>query len=131
MGKGRQIAALICDFWENGGRRVIWVSVSNDLRLDAKRDLLDVKANHIDIFPKVCSYSFGPQVSNNLILVQPQTLQKRRGQSSPCPIKVPFGSGLALVPRLLLSASRHYRSSFYACYCCCVPTVCRCSANDC
>lgn len=52
VGKGRQIAALIRDFWENGGRRCLWVSVSNDLRIDAKRDLDDVKAGHIEIFPK-------------------------------------------------------------------------------
>ena len=52
MGKGRQIAALIKDYWAQGGRRILWISVSNDLRFDAKRDLQDVRAQ-IDIFPKV------------------------------------------------------------------------------
>lgn len=52
VGKGRQIAALIKDYWAQGGRRILWISVSNDLRFDAKRDLQDVRAR-IDIFPKV------------------------------------------------------------------------------
>lgn len=52
VGKGRQIAALIKDYWAQGGRRILWISVSNDLRFDAKRDLQDVRAQ-IDIFPKV------------------------------------------------------------------------------
>ena len=52
VGKGRQIAALIKDYWAQGGRRILWISVSNDLRFDAKRDLQDVRTQ-IDIFPKV------------------------------------------------------------------------------
>lgn len=52
VGKGRQIAALIRDFWSGGGRRILWISVSNDLRLDAQRDLNDVHAR-MSLYPKV------------------------------------------------------------------------------
>ena len=53
VGKGRQIAALIKQHWADGGRRALWVSVSADLRVDAARDLADVKADHIPICPRV------------------------------------------------------------------------------
>ncbi|KAL4451948.1 hypothetical protein ABPG75_007610 [Micractinium tetrahymenae] len=52
VGKGRQIAALIKQHFNDGGRRALWVSVSSDLRIDAARDLKDVRASHIDICPK-------------------------------------------------------------------------------
>lgn len=44
VGKGRQIAALIKQHWEEGGTRALWISVSQDLRVDARRDLQDMKA---------------------------------------------------------------------------------------
>ena len=36
-----------------GGKRVLWVSTSNDLRYDAVRDLADLNAAHIPVHPKV------------------------------------------------------------------------------
>jgi hypothetical protein len=51
VGKGRQIAALIKDFHARGGKRVLWVSVSTDLRQDAARDLKDVGASEINVYP--------------------------------------------------------------------------------
>ena len=51
VGKGRQIAALIKDFHARGGKRVLWVSVSTDLRQDAARDLKDVDASDIKVYP--------------------------------------------------------------------------------
>ncbi len=53
MGKGRQIGGLAKQHWADGGRRILWVSVSADLRHDAARDLADVKASHIPICPRV------------------------------------------------------------------------------
>ena len=53
MGKGRQIAAVIKEFWATGGRRVLWVSTSNDLRYDARRDLEDLGAANIPLNPPV------------------------------------------------------------------------------
>lgn len=51
--QGRQIAALVKDQWKLGHRRALWVSVSGDLRFDAQRDLDDVDAHNIKIFPQV------------------------------------------------------------------------------
>lgn len=42
VGKGRQIAAVITEQWRRGVRRILWMSVSNDLRHDARRDLNDI-----------------------------------------------------------------------------------------
>jgi hypothetical protein len=53
VGKGRQIAGLIKQHWNDGGRRALWVSVSADLRHDAARDLSDVKAGDVPICPRV------------------------------------------------------------------------------
>lgn len=53
MGKGRQIGALIRQHWSEGGRHVLWVSVSNDLRRDAERDLKDVGARSVMTYPRV------------------------------------------------------------------------------
>ncbi len=53
MGKGRQIAAMIKEEHARGGTRVLWLSVSNDLRFDAERDLADVGAGNITVFPQV------------------------------------------------------------------------------
>ncbi|EFN55772.1 hypothetical protein CHLNCDRAFT_51983 [Chlorella variabilis] len=52
VGKGRQIGGLIKQHWADGGRRVLWVSVSADLRHDAARDLRDVRASRIPICPR-------------------------------------------------------------------------------
>ena len=56
VGKGRQIAAMIKEEHRRGGTRVLWLSVSNDLRFDAERDLADVGAADIPVFPKVCCW---------------------------------------------------------------------------
>jgi len=53
VGKGRQIAAMIKEEHARGGTRVLWLSVSNDLRFDAERDLADVGAGNITVFPQV------------------------------------------------------------------------------
>ena len=54
VGKGRQIAALIKEHFRSKlGNRALWVSVSNDLKYDAIRDLDDVDARNIAVYPKV------------------------------------------------------------------------------
>ncbi|DBA83686.1 TPA: hypothetical protein ACH3X1_016793 [Trebouxia sp. C0004] len=52
VGKGRQIAAMIKEEHARGGSRTLWLSVSNDLRFDAERDLADVGADNISVFPQ-------------------------------------------------------------------------------
>ena len=49
MGKGRQLAAMILDATRRGRARHVWVSVSSDLVLDAKRDLRDVGGAHLPV----------------------------------------------------------------------------------
>jgi len=44
VGKGRQIAGLVYEHRRKGGRRVLWVSTSADLKFDAERDLNDMNA---------------------------------------------------------------------------------------
>ena len=53
VGKGRQIAGLIYEHYRSSGRRVLWVSVSSDLKFDAERDLNDLDISpEISVFPK-------------------------------------------------------------------------------
>ncbi|KAJ8600522.1 hypothetical protein CTAYLR_009211 [Chrysophaeum taylorii] len=49
MGKGRVLAGLVVENWHKGRRRHVWVSASNDLAEDAKRDLRDIGADYIDV----------------------------------------------------------------------------------
>ena len=53
VGKGRQIAGLILEHSLTGGKRCLWISTSNDLRYDAVRDLSDVGARQIHVWPEV------------------------------------------------------------------------------
>lgn len=47
IGKGRQIGGIIYENWLRGRKKHIWLSVSTDLYLDAKRDLNDIGAGQI------------------------------------------------------------------------------------
>lgn len=49
VGKGRTIAGIIYENFLKGRKRAIWVSVSNDLRYDAQRDLRDIGASKIQV----------------------------------------------------------------------------------
>ncbi|KAK9727917.1 C-terminal domain on Strawberry notch [Popillia japonica] len=51
VGKGRTIAGIIFENYMKGRKRAIWVSVSNDLKYDAERDLKDIGAGKIDVHP--------------------------------------------------------------------------------
>ncbi|XP_030749035.1 protein strawberry notch isoform X2 [Sitophilus oryzae] len=51
VGKGRTIAGVIFENYLKGRKRAIWVSVSNDLKYDAERDLRDIGAGKIDVHP--------------------------------------------------------------------------------
>ncbi|XP_034947420.1 protein strawberry notch isoform X2 [Chelonus insularis] len=49
VGKGRTIAGIIFENYLKGRKRAIWVSVSNDLKYDAERDLKDIGAGKIEV----------------------------------------------------------------------------------
>ncbi|CAF0734648.1 unnamed protein product [Adineta steineri] len=51
VGKGRTIAGLIYENYLLGRRKSLWLSVSNDLKYDAQRDLCDIGAKFIDVHP--------------------------------------------------------------------------------
>lgn len=47
-----------------GGKRVLWVSTSNDLRYDAVRDLADMAAEDIQVYPPVSQKDVGLAVGS-------------------------------------------------------------------
>lgn len=51
VGKGRQIAGCAYEHWRTGGRRILWVSVNSDLRIDAQRDLADLGLESLPVYP--------------------------------------------------------------------------------
>ncbi|XP_071551704.1 protein strawberry notch homolog 1 isoform X1 [Panulirus ornatus] len=50
VGKGRTIAGIIYENYIKGRKKSIWVSVSNDLKYDAERDLKDIGSGHISVY---------------------------------------------------------------------------------
>merc|ERR1719189_1704807 len=68
VGKGRTIAGLIYENYLKGRKRAIWVSVSNDLKFDAERDLGDIGAEKIDVFSlrKMKYAKINSAVNNNV-----------------------------------------------------------------
>ena len=50
-GKGRQVAAVILDHWLRGRRRALWLSASDKLLEDARRDWAAVGGSEADIIP--------------------------------------------------------------------------------
>ncbi|KAI8782569.1 protein strawberry notch 1 [Biomphalaria glabrata] len=51
VGKGRTIAGIIFENYLKRRKRALWLSVSNDLKVDAERDLRDIGAHHIEVYP--------------------------------------------------------------------------------
>ncbi|KAK3855126.1 hypothetical protein Pcinc_038450 [Petrolisthes cinctipes] len=49
VGKGRTIGGIIYENYLKGRKKSIWVSVSNDLKYDAERDLKDIGISHISV----------------------------------------------------------------------------------
>ncbi|XP_060532767.1 protein strawberry notch isoform X2 [Cylas formicarius] len=68
VGKGRTIAGIIYENYLKGRKRAIWVSVSNDLKYDAERDLKDIGASKIDVHPlnKLKYAKISSAVNNNV-----------------------------------------------------------------
>ncbi|KAK7494073.1 hypothetical protein BaRGS_00014731 [Batillaria attramentaria] len=51
VGKGRTVAGIIYENYLLGRKRALWLSVSNDLKVDAERDLRDIGAGKIEVYP--------------------------------------------------------------------------------
>ncbi|XP_076453245.1 protein strawberry notch homolog 1-like isoform X2 [Babylonia areolata] len=50
VGKGRTVAGIIYENYLQGRKRALWLSVSNDLKVDAERDLEDIGAKNIKVY---------------------------------------------------------------------------------
>ena len=50
-GKGRQVAAIILDHWLRGRRRALWLSASDKLLEDARRDWAAIGGSEAGIIP--------------------------------------------------------------------------------
>merc|ERR1719347_2457943 len=68
VGKGRTIAGVIYENYLKGRKRAIWVSVSNDLKYDAERDLKDIGADKVEVFflSKMKYAKINSAVNNNV-----------------------------------------------------------------
>lgn len=51
VGKGRTIAGFINENYLLGRKRALWFSVSSDLKYDSERDLRDIGAGRIKVYP--------------------------------------------------------------------------------
>ncbi|WVZ94507.1 hypothetical protein U9M48_040390 [Paspalum notatum var. saurae] len=49
VGKGRTIAGLIWENWQQGRHKALWISIGPDLKYDARRDLDDVGAKCVEV----------------------------------------------------------------------------------
>lgn len=67
--QGRTIAGLILENWRAGRKRHLWISVSADLKHDARRDLDDVNATDIPVHP-LSKLSYGKMSSGGSRLVE-------------------------------------------------------------
>ncbi|KAI5011295.1 hypothetical protein ZWY2020_013432 [Hordeum vulgare] len=88
VGKGRTIAGLIWENWQQGRHKAVWVSVGSDLKYDARRDLDDVGAKCVQVHPlnklpysKLDSKAIG--IKNGVIFVTYSSLiaSSERGRS--------------------------------------------------
>jgi hypothetical protein len=84
-GKGRQVAAIILDHWLRGRRRAVWLSKSDKLIEDARRDWIAVGGRESDIQP-LSAWKQGKPVTlaSGILFVTYATLRtaERKGKAS-------------------------------------------------
>ncbi|XP_075154878.1 protein strawberry notch isoform X2 [Haematobia irritans] len=68
VGKGRTIAGIIYENYMKGRKKALWISVSNDLKYDAERDLGDIGAGKIEVYAlnKFKYAKINSEVNNNV-----------------------------------------------------------------
>uniref|UniRef100_A0A1I8Q2D4 Protein strawberry notch n=1 Tax=Stomoxys calcitrans TaxID=35570 RepID=A0A1I8Q2D4_STOCA len=68
VGKGRTIAGIIYENYMKGRKKALWISVSNDLKYDAERDLNDIGAAKIEVYAlnKFKYAKINSEVNNNV-----------------------------------------------------------------
>ncbi|KAK1609385.1 hypothetical protein QYE76_033058 [Lolium multiflorum] len=74
VGKGRTIAGLIWENWQQGRHKALWISIGSDLKYDARRDLDDVGAKCVEVhalnklpYSKLDSKAIG--ITNGVVFV--------------------------------------------------------------
>jgi len=86
-GKGRQVAGVIVDNWLRGRKRAVWVSKSDKLIEDAKRDWMAVGGRDSDIVP-LSKYRQGSDIrlAEGILFITYATLRsaEREGKASRC-----------------------------------------------
>jgi predicted RNA methylase len=84
-GKGRQVAAIILDHWLRGRRRAVWLSKSDKLIEDARRDWIAVGGRESDVQP-LSAWKQGKPVTlaSGILFVTYATLRtaERKGKPS-------------------------------------------------
>ena len=84
-GKGRQVAASILDHWLRGRRRALWLSASDKLLEDARRDWAAIGGSEADIIP-LGKFRQGAEIPQEagILFATYATLRSpaRRGKSS-------------------------------------------------
>ena len=83
-GKGRQVAAIILDHWLRGRRRALWLSKSDKLIEDARRDWIAVGGRESDIQP-LSAWKQGKPVTlpSGILFVTYATLRTAERKSKP------------------------------------------------
>ncbi|XP_073834812.1 protein strawberry notch isoform X2 [Musca autumnalis] len=68
VGKGRTIAGIIYENYMKGRKKALWISVSNDLKYDAERDLSDIGATKIEVYAlnKFKYAKINSEINNNV-----------------------------------------------------------------
>ena len=62
-GKGRQVAAIVLDHWLRGRRKALWLSLSDKLLEDARRDWTALGGREDDVIP-IGSFRQGAEIPN-------------------------------------------------------------------
>ena len=81
IGKGRELAGIVAQQWARGVRKHLWISVSNDLKFDAERDLRDLGSGNIPVqllgkasYSVACGVLFWPWGRGDGVFVRPRRL---------------------------------------------------------
>lgn len=80
-GKGRQVAAIILDQWLRGRRKAVWVSMTEALLEDARRDWCDLGGLQLDI-QHLNTWKIGTPINacESIIFLTYATLRSDRGE---------------------------------------------------
>ena len=92
IGKGRELAGIVAQQWARGVRKHLWISVSNDLKFDAERDLRDLGSGNIPVqllgkasYSVACGVLFWPWGRGDGVWGAPDNCTRHRRRESTAP----------------------------------------------